>query len=146
MRRIPRPSPSLRRRNDQGNPTNSLLADAFFFFSSHRGVSIMNSTRRRPALWCLGLLLAWATAAAVTLTGIGCSGTCTLPLQEDDSDMESDFVLPAGAQIFEEVRDRTGINWGYQNGEKKEHLAIIESLGGGVGLFDFDGDGLLDLF
>ena len=32
----------------------------------------------------------------------------------------------------------------YQNGEEAGHRAILESLGGGVGLVDFDGDGWLD--
>ena len=104
----------------------------------------MNSKRRRAGLWCLGLLLACATAAAVTLTGMGCGGKCIGP-PEDEVDTGDDFVLPRGPQLFEEVRKQTGINWGYKNGEDKGHLAIIESLGGGVGLLDFDGDGLLDL-
>ena len=35
----------------------------------------------------------------------------------------------------------------YRNGEevKPAHLSILESLGGGLGVIDFDGDGLLDL-
>ena len=32
------------------------------------------------------------------------------------------------------------------NGEEADHYAILESLGGGVGLLDYDGDGLLDIF
>jgi hypothetical protein len=34
----------------------------------------------------------------------------------------------------------------YRNGEEANHYAIIESLGGGVALFDYDQDGLLDIF
>src|SRR5262249_45960646 len=34
----------------------------------------------------------------------------------------------------------------YRNGEEANHLAILESLGGGVGVIDFDGDGRPDLF
>src|SRR5438445_182878 len=34
----------------------------------------------------------------------------------------------------------------FRNGEEAQHFAIIESLGGGVALIDYDGDGLLDLF
>ena len=33
-----------------------------------------------------------------------------------------------------------------RNGEEANHYAILESLGGGVGLIDYDGDGLLDVF
>jgi len=34
----------------------------------------------------------------------------------------------------------------YRNGEEAEQHAILESLGGGVALIDYDGDGLLDVF
>src|SRR5262249_25254179 len=34
----------------------------------------------------------------------------------------------------------------HRNGEEAGHLAILESLGGGIALIDYDGDGLLDIF
>src|SRR5207244_5124092 len=40
----------------------------------------------------------------------------------------------------------SGVDFTYRNGEEVDHYAILESLGGGVALFDYDGDGLLDLF
>ena len=40
----------------------------------------------------------------------------------------------------------SGVAFTYRNGEDAGHFAIIESLGGGVALFDYDGDGLLDIF
>jgi RNA polymerase sigma factor (sigma-70 family) len=46
-------------------------------------------------------------------------------------------------------RDRTAdteINFSYHNGQEAGHLAIMESLGGGVGLIDYNQDGLLDIF
>jgi hypothetical protein len=39
-----------------------------------------------------------------------------------------------------------GVDWKYRNGEESNHLAILESLGGGIALIDYDGDGLLDIF
>jgi hypothetical protein len=39
-----------------------------------------------------------------------------------------------------------GINFTYRNGEEAGHFAILESLGGGIALVDYDGDGLLDIF
>lgn len=54
---------------------------------------------------------------------------------------------PAGGPpIFEDVTKAVGIDFTYRNGEDAGHFAIIESLGGGVALFDYDNDGLLDVF
>lgn len=48
--------------------------------------------------------------------------------------------------MFEDVTARVGIDFTYRNGEEAGSYAIIESLGGGVALFDFDRDGRLDIF
>jgi hypothetical protein len=53
---------------------------------------------------------------------------------------------PTGPPLFEDITAASGIAFTYRNGEEAGHFAIIESLGGGVALFDFDGDGLLDVF
>jgi hypothetical protein len=62
-----------------------------------------------------------------------------------DADIET--VRPA--QLPALFHDRTagsGVAFTYHNGEEADHYTILESLGGGLALFDFDGDGLLDLF
>ena len=51
---------------------------------------------------------------------------------------------PVGAMLFEDVTKRSGVEATYRNGEETNNYSIIESLGGGVALFDFDRDGLLD--
>jgi len=104
----------------------------------------MNTRHRHLAPWCLGLLLACVTGTAIALSVVGCGGDP--PPNGEDPVTADDFNLPPGPPIFQDVTKGTGVDWTYRNGEKKEHLAIIESLGGGVGLFDFDNDGLLDLF
>jgi hypothetical protein len=40
----------------------------------------------------------------------------------------------------------SGLEFTYRNGEEADHYSILESLGGGVALIDFDQDGLLDIF
>jgi hypothetical protein len=47
---------------------------------------------------------------------------------------------------FQDATRSSGVDFTYRNGEEADHCTILESLGGGVALFDFDGDGLLDIF
>jgi len=51
----------------------------------------------------------------------------------------------ASVDIFTDVTVQAGITWRHENGESSEKF-LIEAMGGGVALLDFDGDGLLDLF
>lgn len=69
---------------------------------------------------------------------------------------------PAGPPLFEDVTAASGIDFTYRNGEnlvdadgqrvkdeegkQRSHLAILESLGGGVAVIDYDGDSLRDVF
>jgi hypothetical protein len=55
-------------------------------------------------------------------------------------------ATPTGPTVFEDVTPTTGISFTYRNGEEANHYAIIESLGGGIALIDYDQDGLLDIF
>ena len=48
--------------------------------------------------------------------------------------------------LFRDVTAVSGVHFTYRNGEEANHYAILESLGGGVALIDYDGDGLLDIF
>jgi hypothetical protein len=52
----------------------------------------------------------------------------------------------SGPPLFQDVTAGSGIDHTYHNGQEANHYAILESLGGGVALIDYDGDGLLDIF
>lgn len=64
------------------------------------------------------------------------------------SDPTPEPVLPAPlpAGHFEDVTAASGVAFTYRNGEEAGLATILESLGGGVALIDYDGDGLLDVF
>src|SRR5262249_21256317 len=47
---------------------------------------------------------------------------------------------------FCDLTAASGIDFTFHHGQEAGHYAILESLGGGVALFDYDGDGLLDVF
>jgi hypothetical protein len=51
-----------------------------------------------------------------------------------------------GPPWFRDVTGSSGVQFTYRNGQEAGHLSILESVGGGVALLDFDGDGLLDIF
>jgi hypothetical protein len=50
------------------------------------------------------------------------------------------------AAWFEDVASPAGINFVPRNGQEAGHCSILETLGVGVALFDYDGDGDVDLF
>jgi hypothetical protein len=52
----------------------------------------------------------------------------------------------AGPPLFRDRTPGSGVTFTYRNGEEAGHYALLESLGGGVALLDYDGDGRLDLF
>jgi enediyne biosynthesis protein E4 len=94
----------------------------------------------------------WLVASAALLVGLVGLGTAaviylrhnggTVPAQATERPGE-----PAEPPLFEDITAASGVQFTYRNGEDTaKHLAILESLGGGVGLIDYDGDGLLDLF
>src|SRR5689334_3641495 len=86
---------------------------------------------RSPWLPCLG--------SALLLAGLlGCQQQAPEPAAPQPE--------PAGPPLFQEVTAACGIDAIYRNGEEAGHYAILESLGGGVAVFDFDSDGLLDFF
>lgn len=60
----------------------------------------------------------------------------------EKSASDTDFHAPK----FQAIGRESGFSFTYRNGEESQHNAILESLGGGVGLLDYDRDDRLDLF
>jgi len=91
--------------------------------------------------WTASLGLAVASAVAATI--VACSPSPPAPAVPAVVPADPE---PAGPPLFEDVTARTGIDFTYRNGEEAGNFAIIESVGGGLALFDFDRDGRLDIF
>ncbi len=53
---------------------------------------------------------------------------------------------PAGPPLFQDETAGSGVSFVPRNGEESDHYSILETLGCGVALLDYDGDGLLDIF
>lgn len=56
-----------------------------------------------------------------------------------------DGATASGLEVFSDITKAAGITWKHFSGESPDRF-LIEAMGGGVGFFDFDGDGLLDLY
>jgi hypothetical protein len=87
--------------------------------------------------------LRWLTTAA--LAGVACLLLAVAACRKAKPDTVVDE--PVGPPLFKEITATSGVKHSYDNGEASaNHMAILESLGGGAALIDYDGDGLLDLF
>lgn len=53
---------------------------------------------------------------------------------------------PADDDWFEEITARTGVDFTYRNGREAGELTLLETVGGGMAMLDYDRDGDLDLF
>ena len=76
--------------------------------------------------------------STVTWLIVGCNSSVPVPTPPVNE--------PPVTELLRDVTRDSGIDFTYHNGEEANHLAIIESLGGGVALLDYDNDGLLDIF
>src|SRR5215216_4592296 len=88
----------------------------------------------------------WPWPIAFTLLGIAATVLSSCSPKPVPPGSAPAVERPAGPPWFEDVTPRAGIDFTYRNGEEAGHFAIIESLGGGVALLDYDGDGKLDVF
>lgn len=104
----------------------------------------MEMRATRAAGWCL------LPALGLVLVLLGCGkdkpktkDNDVDPIDPKEENKEKEFKGPF---LFEDVSKDAGIKHEFLNGEEAGHLSIVESLGGGIGLIDYDRDGLLDVF
>jgi len=109
--------------------------------------SIARGFRPRPALSnlaapAIGLVFGLALLAGCrdAPTAIPLSPTDPMPLDKPSGPPQS-----AGPFTFRDRTAESGVTFQYRNGEEAERFAILESMGGGAGLLDYDRDGREDL-
>ena len=88
----------------------------------------------------------WQLAAAVVFVGLLGFGVACRDRTPVPSENLIDPARPAKRFAFRDVTADSGIDFTYHNGQEANRYSILESLGGGVALVDYDGDGLLDVF
>ncbi len=106
------------------------------------------STGRRFFSWTAGQLMG-AAICTVWVLFVACRNEARVP-PAAPSIAPRVVVHPAPQPIlpgaFADVTTGSGIDFSYRNGEEAGQYSILESLGGGVGLMDYDQDGRLDVF
>jgi hypothetical protein len=91
--------------------------------------------------YAIGRGLLTSALLGLLLCGVACQ-----PNPDPAVPLEESGGAPDDPPLFEDVTLASGVDFTYRNGEEANHLSILESLGGGVALIDYDGDGLLDVF
>lgn len=117
----------------------------------------------RSKLSTLCILLLWCVACDKQIPGTGLQKQTAV--HSAPNGKETPVELPAGKREdgqrgavvsseeelapvplhFEDVTARSGVQFSFSSGRAAGEFAIIESLGGGVGLFDYDLDGHIDI-
>jgi len=96
----------------------------------------------RTGLWllCAALAAALVGGAGYWITRPSSPVNGGLPPDGDMTPVDS------GPPWFSDVTAGSGLDFTYRNGEEAGQTTMLEFLGGGVALLDYDGDGLLDIF
>ena len=68
------------------------------------------------------------------------------PVSSTDTPADSHSTSLDSNDWFETITSSTGVDFAYRNGNEAQRMTLLETLGGGAGVVDFDGDGDQDLF
>lgn len=104
----------------------------------------MASKSNRSETWYL-LGVAVVVALVLSLGWLQYSNRPPEPFEALADSPETSEVT-SGAPLFLDKTPNVGVSFTPKNGEEADNFAILEAPGCGVALFDFDGDGLVDVF
>ncbi|MEZ6114022.1 MAG: CRTAC1 family protein [Pirellulaceae bacterium] len=88
----------------------------------------------------VGRTLAWATLLCLP----GCQQS--VPVQNEGEPSARQQTTSTNHALFVDITKSSQVNVNYKSGHSDNNYALLETVGGGVALVDFDHDGLLDLF
>lgn len=74
------------------------------------------------------------------------SSTASNPDSNANAPVVSSSIANDSRDWFETVASLSGVNFSYRNGDEAQRMTLLETLGGGAGVIDYDGDGDQDLF
>jgi hypothetical protein len=89
----------------------------------------------------------WLAAAVLLAALLAVAGAwwLTMDASRPGDNHPADGGSSTRRGLFRDMTPASGIDFTYRNGQEADHYVILESLGGGVALIDYDGDGLLDI-
>jgi enediyne biosynthesis protein E4 len=97
------------------------------------------SPRQRRLRW-------WVAGGALATGLLALAAYQAAPRPSPPAGPEPEPPAATGPPLFRDLTASAGIKHTYRNGEEVNQYSILESLGGGVALIDYDNDGLLDVF
>jgi hypothetical protein len=95
-------------------------------------------------------LASWLPAGLLVACGVAFSifwlmrNSPSSPTNDDSKDKSGAVQSPP--DYFRDATEGSGVDFTYRNGDSAKQYTILETLGGGVALIDYDRDGWLDLF
>lgn len=101
--------------------------------------------QRRSVTGCI----AWLCELLACCALVYCGGCSSQPPSKAPAGQVLQSATPAqriDEIVLDDVTAGSGVSFIYRNGEESDECSILESLGGGAGLCDFDKDGRLDVF
>lgn len=123
--------------------------------SNNSGFPVMASRALHVVAGCVRACLVLIVVAIP-----GCDGKKTTSTEEASQTAQSGPAASSGRDLpggrdrsektqtaarFQDEAARSGLEFTYTNDEQQAHYAVVEIVGGGVGLVDFDLDGYLDV-